>query len=118
MNKRTFGIKYYDLGKDTVRQQMTLHGLIVFTLEASENFQCNTVELCMTQIIPMVKEKMLPFILCLKHFNINDAGRHRVLLMEAVKILQSSLRETHIIIRTELPPGRLCYGSQRLFNRV
>jgi hypothetical protein len=111
MNKRTFGIQYFDLRKDAVRQQMTFHGLIVFTLEVSKNFQCNISELCTTQIIPMVKEEMLPFILCLKHFNTNDAERHVILLTEAVKILQSSLKETHIIIRTDLPPGRLCYTN-------
>jgi hypothetical protein len=107
VNKRTFGIQYYDLGKDAVRQQMSFRGLIVFTLEVSENFHCNIAELCTRQIIPIVKEEILPFILCLKHFNTNDAERHVVFLMDAVKALRDNLGETHKIIRADLPPGKL-----------
>ena len=109
--KRTFGIQYYDLGKEAVRQQISFRGLIVFTLEVPENFHFSIAELCTGEIIPIVEEEMLPFILCLKHSNTNDAERHIVLLTEAVKALRCNLGETHKITRTDLPPSKLCYSN-------
>jgi hypothetical protein len=106
-NKKTFGIQYYDLEKNVVRQPASFYGLIVFTCEASESLRNNVAELCIKQIIPIVKEEKLPFILCLKHADIKYSERNMVFLKEAMRTLQTGLNTTHLVIRTESPLGKL-----------
>jgi len=105
--KRNFGIWYHGLGKNDSQQQ-PFPGLVVFAWEASDDLCKNVAERCVEQIIPVVQEKRLPFILCLKK-KVDDAkgdvGRGMALLNETMKKLRADLKETHLIIRTQTPSG-------------
>src|SRR5215469_13515184 len=111
VKKRNFGIRYYSIeslgpkivdvpGTESRTSQGSFSGLVVFLCTESE------VELYIEQIVPIVKDDKLPFILCLKHTNTDDMEKTTV----AIKILQSSLDKTHLIIRT-IGTGMLYYPS-------
>ena len=102
------GIQYYDLEKNDMQYQMPFCGLVVFTWKVSENLSDNVADLCM-KIILVVREKKLPFILCLKNVKAEDVQNNMILLNEITKILQASLDTTHLIIRAESPFGKSHY---------
>jgi len=83
--------------------QVSSHGLIVFIWETSKNLGNNVVELRIQQVISIVKEKKLPFILCLKHADVNNVKSYMILLNEAMKTLRVGLITTHLIIKAETP---------------
>jgi len=105
VKKRKFGIQYHDLERDRVEQQELFYGLVVFTWETSKILSISDAELCTKQIISVVKEKRLPFILCLKHVNVNTMKNSMVILNETVKMLRVDIDTTHLIIKTETPLG-------------
>lgn len=73
-------------------------------------------ELCRKHIIPIIITKKMPFILCLDHTYTEDSAIKSTtitLMRKAAIILRESLVETHDIIVTDFPSGKLYSFKQR-----
>ncbi|RUS13063.1 hypothetical protein BC937DRAFT_86411, partial [Endogone sp. FLAS-F59071] len=110
---RSFGIQFYNIINDrgtnnhqleqSNAQQVPRPRLVVFIQKASESFHHSFALVCRDLIIPIVKEKKLPFILCLKHDSLppKEAREDLLLIKEAVEALQVHLNISHWVIQTE-----------------
>jgi hypothetical protein len=110
ITNRWFGIQYYSiidrpdtnehvLEKDVTQKQVLVSGLVVFVVKSSEFLHNISLQL-LQQIVLIVKERQLPFILCLKHWDTATASKSSktATLMEN---LQNYLGKTYTLIRTE-----------------
>lgn len=117
-NKRTFGIQYPNIdGKDDDPSQ-TFCGLVVFTWEASEVLQNGFSRICESRIIQAVKNKKGPFILCLKHAEQLSLEKCVNQLKLAAENLQKFLQDSHKLVWTELPLGKLVSHSCTLCRKL
>lgn len=112
MKSRTFGIQYYNiinilnsssyrLEKASVQPPVLFYGLVVFIYKTSQTPHNSFPEFCIEQISPIIKEKKLPFIICL----MPDAEPSLSSWKKVMEALQYSLKDTHWIIRKENPRG-------------
>lgn len=117
LKTKSFGIQYYTIGiagcniinisTDNTMQCTLPTQLIVFIYNTSETLYNQLSGLCKNQIILIVTEKKLPFILCLNHCDPLSAEssvkkiKAITQMKEIIGTLQSSLVETHRIIITE-----------------
>ena len=113
--KRKFGIHFIDIidnpyqEEDAIQPQMSFCGLVVFICKESKNLREGFIELCTKQIISIVQERNLPFILCFEHTVIE---RNIFLLKDMMKSLRTSLEITHTIIGTDPLLGKLyCFTT-------
>lgn len=87
----------------------------MFTFEVFGSLCDDAAELYTKQIISIVKEEKLPFILCLKHADIENTERNITFFKKVMKKLQAGLNTIYSIIRIESLLSKLiCFVTLQL----
>ena len=82
--------------------------MLVFICKASKSFYADSFLSCKDQIIQIVVQKKLPFILCLEQSNdalSKSSNEIATQMKKAMKTLQASLEKSYWILMTEGSPG-------------
>lgn len=122
LRNKHFGVQYYSIGSagrniidisdnnehNLAKASIQPVQLIVFICKTSEILYKDLNLLCKDQIVPIVVEKNLPFIVCLNHFGLVITQKIEISaqMRNVTNILQESLKGTYQIVRTEVPSGR------------